>query len=44
MMSGYVKNSGPGKKMDIYNGSGMFYKGDDFSKALELLESALKTD
>lgn len=44
MMSGYLQDSKVEKKMDIYNGSEMFYKGDDFSKALELLESVLKTD
>ena len=42
LMSAYVDNRNLGKTVDFYGISGIFYKGDDFSKALGLLEETLK--
>ena len=44
MMSAYEKESTVKKKVHFYGVFGFFDKGQDFSKALALLESALGTD
>ena len=44
MMSAYVKDTRIEKKINFYGTCGIFYKGEDFSKALILLESALEAN
>lgn len=43
MMSSYIEDKREDKKVDPYGVSGTFFKGDDFSNALTLIESILKT-
>jgi DNA-binding NtrC family response regulator len=42
IMSAYMDDRKLGKSVDFYGVSGIFYKGDDFSKALTLLETTLR--
>ena len=44
MMSGYVEDTRTEKRINLHGAFGTYYKGHDFSKALALLESALKTN
>ena len=43
MMSSYIEDHRQDKKVDPYGVSGTYFKGDDFSQALTLVESILKT-
>ncbi|MBL7131680.1 MAG: response regulator [Candidatus Omnitrophica bacterium] len=44
LMSAYVRDTRIEKKINFYGTSGIFYKGEDFSKALALLKSALEAN
>ena len=42
IMSSYIEDRRIDKTVNLYGTSGAFYKGDDFMKALKLLELAIK--
>lgn len=42
IMSSYIEDRRIEKTVNLYGTAGAFYKGDDFSEALKLLDSALK--
>lgn len=44
IMSAYLEDTRTEKKFSLYGISGVFYKGDDLTKAQALLESILKVD